>query len=1162
MNQRRLKIDILKNQNAHFISLCETHLRADDKIDIGTDYICLCNNRQLQNRQARRHSGGVALLVHESIINEYNVTVVDKARDGILAVKVEHKKSEYDFLLVSCYLPPEKSAWGQDATGFFAHLLSIIYSHCDVDGVYIMGDFNSRIGSWQDFNENIDADIGQRKITDKTTNKHGETFLEFLKDSKCCVLNGRFDSRSENYTFVQSQRGSSVVDWVITPHDNLNTIKTFHVHLCKDLLNELNSERGQHSDHSLLAFEFMPTFLPECVNDDINDVNIRDSEPQNIKYFKRYNVSKLPDNFMQSDITRQALIRCIDMIEWNRAVQVDVDNVYEHFCNIYYNEMNKHLKCKGSKRASCGKKKMYKPYWNENLQQAWDHLCASEKSYLRATQHSRQRRRLHDALKDAQSQFDKMYKKAKRKYHREKQISIEGMCTRDPKTFWREIKELGPRKNTDIPMRVYDSDGTVTCDKLKVLSKWKNDFECLAKKYDNNEHEFDTAFYEYVNNMLPVLEENDNCNFVDLNRNITKEEVLKAVNKTKTNKAVGWEGLPYEVLKNEITVEVLQLLFDKIFQSNIVPVIWKHGVIKPIPKSALLDPIVPMNYRGIALLSTVYKVFSSILNNRLLQCLEKENLYADEQNGFRPQRCCTDHIYCLTSTIRHVIQNGQSVYACFIDAEKAFDKIDRVLLLYKLLVLGINGKIYKNIKEIYTNCVNCVNVNNNLSDWFPVDCGVRQGDTLSPTLFGIFVNDLVHEVKQLGLGIPIGDEKLSILVYADDIVVLGMSEIELQSILNVISKWGSKFRIRFSPKKTNVIHFRKQRTRKTCFNFFLGPQNIKLVDNYKYLGVLVNEFMDFKIMASSLADAGGRALGAIVNKFHKLKGLGYYTFTKMYTTGVCPILDYASEIWGLQRYDKIDTIQNRALRTYLGVHNFAPNIGLNGDCGWTASIVRRKTNAVRFWNRLQKMPTERLTKRVFIWDKCQITMGWASDMRILFNEIGLTDVYDNNQGVAVHNVWSLLHEKFCLNWSQELSKYPKLRTYILFKNTYSVEPYVIKILSRKRRSIMSKLRLGILPLEIETGRWQSLAVEERVCKLCNESKVEDEFHFVFECTFYDDYRNVFIDFVSTLYNNFNNETTNEKWKILFSENIVNHTGQYLEQIYNARQSHIYCSNII
>ena len=175
---------------------------------------------------------------------------------------------------------------------------------------------------------------------------------------------------------------------------------------------------------------------------------------------------------------------------------------------------------------------------------------------------------------------------------------------------------------------------------------------------------------------------------------------------------------------------MLHNLFNLIFKSGIIPTDWTFAIIKPIPKNSALDPRLPSNYRGISLLSTVYKVFASVLNERLVSCLESNHIFADEQNGFRKDRSCLDHIFALTSIIRCRKSQRKSTYVAYVDMEKAFDRVDRQLLFYKLLSSGIGGIMYRCLNNIYTNCKAAVNVNGYVTSWFDSDFGVRQGDCI------------------------------------------------------------------------------------------------------------------------------------------------------------------------------------------------------------------------------------------------------------------------------------------------------------------------------------------------------------------------------------------------------------------------------------------------
>ena len=99
--------------------------------------------------------------------------------------------------------------------------------------------------------------------------------------------------------------------------------------------------------------------------------------------------------------------------------------------------------------------------------------------------------------------------------------------------------------------------------------------------------------------------------------------------------------------------------------------------------------------------------------------------------------------------------------------------------------IGIRGNILNLIKSMYENLEAYVKVNGQLTDWFSVTSGFRQGENLAPTLFAIFVNDIAADINGLNLCVPIlNDERLSILKYADDIVLLAESAEDLQTILN------------------------------------------------------------------------------------------------------------------------------------------------------------------------------------------------------------------------------------------------------------------------------------------------------------------------------------------------------------------------------------------
>ncbi len=223
-------------------------------------------------------------------------------------------------------------------------------------------------------------------------------------------------------------------------------------------------------------------------------------------------------------------------------------------------------------------------------------------------------------------------------------------------------------------------------------------------------------------------------------------------------------------------------------------------------KCSSKDPYKPLNYREISLLSCVSKVFTCIINNHIVCYCEENNVYEYQQNGFRKKRSCEDHIFTLTSILRNRMTEGKYTFCAFIDMQKAFDWVDQDLLFYRLLKYNLTGSMYYCIKALYSHPIACVKVNNYVTNWFDIKGGVHQEDSLSLTLFGLFLNDLLRKVNDLKLSVKIVDEIVSILAFADDIVIFVESEKDLQTILKCIANW-----LKVNTEKTNVIHFRKKR---------------------------------------------------------------------------------------------------------------------------------------------------------------------------------------------------------------------------------------------------------------------------------------------------------------------------------------------------------------
>ena len=231
------------------------------------------------------------------------------------------------------------------------------------------------------------------------------------------------------------------------------------------------------------------------------------------------------------------------------------------------------------------------------------------------------------------------------------------------------------------------------------------------------------------------------------------DELEFAFHKAYSKSAPGHDGMKFSFLDNAVCSTLLLKLFNKCLEIGISPLVWASSIIKPILKPGG-NSIDPSCYRGISLQSCVTKLLCHIMNYRLCDYLESNQLLYEEQNGFRSGRGCADHIFSLHSIVQCRKTLGKDTFAVFIDFRKAFDSVNRDLVWSKVeRCFGVDGSFLNLLKSLYKCVSSCVNINDSLSDWFDVDMGVKQGCVLSPVLFSMFIDDLVVDINKTGQGV-------------------------------------------------------------------------------------------------------------------------------------------------------------------------------------------------------------------------------------------------------------------------------------------------------------------------------------------------------------------------------------------------------------------------
>lgn len=450
--------------------------------------------------------------------------------------------------------------------------------------------------------------------------------------------------------------------------------------------------------------------------------------------------------------------------------------------------------------------------------------------------------------------------------------------------------------------------------------------------------------------------------------------------------------------------------------------------------------------------------------------------------------------------------------------------------------------MYNAVISLYTGVKYCVRLNGSVTQWFNVRCGLKQGCLLSPLLFNIFINDLLSTLKSLDIGVEIDGEKICVLAYADDIVLIAENEADLNVLLDCLDRWCCENKMTVNHGKSKVIHCRNPSTTKTNCVFKCGETALEVVDSYCYLGLLITEHLDYKQMAKNVAISAGRALGLLISRFKSMGGMQFKSYTKLYDSMVWSIIEYGSSIWGSSNDTHVNVIQNRAMKFFMGLRKYAPNVAVAGDMGWTPPTVRIWGSITRQYVRLNILTNKRVNHRIFNWTKQlagKSKRNWVKRLEIKLRTLEIPALLDVSNGlnmkVCISKVKDAVFNEYICNWNRMMNRPEtgnKLRTYCTFKSYFGTEQYILTTLPRSHRRALALFRCGVAPLRIETGRYCNTPLAERCCYHCD--VLEDEAHVILHCPLYTSITSSLLDTCFSMNVSFNDLSDFEKLSYIMS----------------------------
>ena len=312
---------------------------------------------------------------------------------------------------------------------------------------------------------------------------------------------------------------------------------------------------------------------------------------------------------------------------------------------------------------------------------------------------------------------------------------------------------------------------------------------------------------------------------------ITQEEVELALKQTKGGKAPGEDQITSEMWKalGSFGTDKLTKLFNHIYDTGQFPDDLVKSIFIPLPKKPKASDC--GDYRLISLMPHITKIFLRVVQNRIKQTIDIE--VNEVQFGFRPGRGTREGIFCFNILAQKHIEVQKEMYVCFIDYAKAFDRVKHENLIKCLKDIGLDGKDIRVITNLYWHQQAAIRVENDISEYTPIQRGVRQGCVLSPILFNIYTELIFRQFEDLS-GTSIGGRNISNLRYVDDTVLVADSKEKLQELVNEAKIESEKFGLGMNTKKTKTMVVSKE----TGITADIKVENepLEQVENFKYLG--------------------------------------------------------------------------------------------------------------------------------------------------------------------------------------------------------------------------------------------------------------------------------------------------------------------------------------
>ena len=731
-------VEFMTQRKISIMGLADTRKKGTGTKQIDSNFVLIWSGV----RKDQRGVHGVGFIVHPDKAKD--ILNIEYISERLIKIRVREGKKTTNYIQI--YAPCNDSYSDEEKDAFYGNLSDTISKIHDSEDLYVMGDFNGRVGErrmpWTQH-------LGPHSDHRTPCNYNGNHVLELCAEHDLLVANTFFQHRpSQIYTWYKwsDTNIKSQIDFILTRTRMRNGIT--------DARTIPNA--GLDTDHR-------PVILKHTTQMKRRPVRKR-------KQAERINMRKLQNAEVQDHILHSVSQK----LEKVDPTDMNVEEAWDTLKTALLDTLQEAC---GTKKAGRGTRKAT-AWWNEEVKEAIREKKRLFKIWVKSKQEEDYVRYI--LARRNSKQVVKAAKEASWKKYGEE---LSELGTHSPREFYKSVKAMRVRDEPYDPTTVInDANGQPLHEEDEIIQRWEDYFKDLLNPsgmLNNTQPQFTPSHPDHSE---PTILE---C------------EVRKAIKISPKGKAAGADGITTEAILacGETGVKWITTIFQKAWEERRVPEDWQNAIVVPIwkKKGSKKDC---GTYRGISLLSHVGKMYAKILEQRTR--VKAEHLLSDAQFGFRKGRGSTDAIFALRQLSERAIEYNQALHMVFVDQEKAFDRVNRDKLWGVLEQYDIKGQLLDNVRAIYANSKSAVRTPSGLSNWFPVTSGVRQGCVLSPLLFIIYMDKITKEANA-------DLQELNELLFADDQAVINEDKNQLQEHTDQLNTCCENYGMKISISKTEAM---------------------------------------------------------------------------------------------------------------------------------------------------------------------------------------------------------------------------------------------------------------------------------------------------------------------------------------------------------------------